>query len=302
MAGALLTLATVITLDSGAECRASLRLPENAGPESTQILLNLGGSGLYSSVDMEPPPLFEAEMASGRMAFLAVDKPGVLGLNGDTVEWDLEAFSAYQPEDLVGCTQGALTWAQQQAATRQDGMVLLGHSEGSMVLLNLVSGWEKEQAAQVDLLVLSGTPLQGMEAVLAHQWDTRRIARRMAKEQKREAEDRRRYVEDGPGISTAGLQAWMASPDPEALLVATLERQIPTLVQHGLQDDAVPPEALMAWAAEVQAPWLCVQFYNSGHNGDLSMVVARMAWVDAALGLSPREAFMSPWLAPEAPE
>ena len=302
MAGTLLTLATVIILDSGVQCRASLSLPEDAPQQSTQILLNLGGSGLYSSVDMGPPALFEAEMASGRTAYLAVDKPGVLGMDGEQVEWDLEAFSSYRPDDLVGCTQGALTWARQQAATREDGLILLGHSEGSLVLLNLVSGWEKAQAEQVDLLVLSGTPLQGMEAVLTHQWGTRRIARRLRKEQRREAEDPRRYVREGPGISTAGLEAWMASPDPEALMMATLKGQIPTLVQHGLRDDAVPPDALMTWAAAVQVPWLCVQLYNAGHNGDLSMVVARMAWIDAALGLSPRGGFLARWLATEPEE
>ena len=302
MAGPLLTLATVITLDSGVQCRASLSVPEGASHESTQILLNLGGSGLYSSVDMGPPPMFEAEMASGRMAYLAVDKPGVLGTDEELVQWDLQAFSSYRPEDLVGCTQGALTWAQQQDATRHDGLILLGHSEGSLVLLNLISGWQKPQAKQVDLLVLSGTPIQGMDAVLAHQWDTRHIERRLRKEQEREAEDPRRYVEEGPGISTAGLEAWMSSPDPKAMMQTTLEHQVPTLVQHGLQDEAVPPEALMTWAAEFQAPWLCVQFYNAGHNGDLSMVVARMVWIDAALGLSPTSTFMSPWLAPAEEE
>lgn len=296
---ALLTVATTLVLDSGVQCRASLTYPEAAPPESTQILLGLGGSGLYSLVDMGPPALIEEEMATSRVAYLAVDKPGVLGSSGDTLDWDLEAFSSYTPEDLVGCTESALIWAQSQPMTAQDGLILMGHSEGSLVLLNMLASWERAQTDNIDLLVLSGMPLQGMEQVLVHQWDTKRIARRMRKEQALEAEDPRRYIEEGPGISTQGLQAWMDTPDPKALLSQVIRHQIPTLIQHGLQDDAVPPDELLALAAHAQAPWMCVQFYAAGHNGDLSMVVARLVWVDAALGLSPRQAFMSPFLSPD---
>lgn len=279
-----------VVASSGRTCQVALRVNSEV---PVPIVLSMAGSGLYAMTADAVPPWYQGRVERGELAYLVFDKPGVLGQDDhEEAIFDAEVFAAYTPQDLEDCADAALAWASARDDVRDEGHVVVGHSEGALIAVSLAAAAVTAgKADRFAAVVLSGFPVEGLRAAFAHQ-GRGRPEKQLEGYRRAEARGLVAALRKGPGMGVATMEAWWARGDARAPAEIVVESRIPLLVQHGSRDRAVPVDWINTWAAGWHAPWLVVQLFDADHGGNLAMMASQTAFVDHFLGLDSATGFI----------
>ncbi len=210
----------------------------HAAPGATALPLvaMAGGTGRYTL--SAHASLFSRLVDEGRLAVVAFDKPGIHAAPeseaGFTV--DEPAYRAYTQADLATCVVGAVAWARTQAVVDSSApLVLYGHSEGALVMLDVLARLSTTDDSPVGAALLSGTPTEATAASLQRQVGSSWRSYRRAIE---EGDDD--FLVEEVGVSSASLRDMFAAPGFNGHLssLAALRVSTPISMFHGGNDTA----------------------------------------------------------------
>lgn len=246
-------------------CTAYLTVPTQLNGQVPKLAFKMGGTGTYTTYFDHPK--------TGSVYYLTLDKPGILPNPDDRGKpiIDRAAYDFYTMNTLISCAQNALNWAHDYVKSKQSSIILYGHSEGTVVLTNvlyhLYSDKNKQQLQEnVKAFFLSGAIVQNMSDVLAFQFKGKEFMELNKAYRKR----------DYDGIYNRYTVGWhwmddILNPDKSkrvtlsALSKFPLGRKLPIEIFQGLRDEAVPTKAVKALEKKNNLN-LHARYYETGHE------------------------------------
>lgn len=155
------------------QCTAYLHTPEQPNvTHKNHVTLHFfqSGTGIYTTY-------FDQPWTTQSDYYLTIDKPGITptGLAPDHPKVDRSSYDYYTTDTLINCAQNALYWATHYLDHTKKSIVLSGHSEGSIVMTNLVHRIFSDKNAtqlqhEIKALFLSGVVMDNMSDIITYQF------------------------------------------------------------------------------------------------------------------------------------
>ena len=155
------------------QCTAYLHAPEPSKVKHNHyatLHFFQSGTGIYTTY-------FDKSWINQNNYYLTIDKPGITpaGSDPDHPNVDREFYDYYTTDTLINCAQNALYWANHYLSHTKKSIILSGHSEGSIVMTNLVHRiFSDKKATQLQLdmkaLFLSGVVMDKMSDIITYQF------------------------------------------------------------------------------------------------------------------------------------
>lgn len=281
-------LSTTVPANGGKTCRAYLYLPEGSA-KPLPLAFAIAGTGIYSESRID-------EMSFGldfildlkKVAVLEIDKPGIIPVTDETspdykkgYTVDPKIFSQYTIPDLIECAANAITWARTESSISTNaGFLLLGHSEGAMVIVRLYERLlqaDPALAKQIQALILSGTPLDSMKDIINAQLAKESLDEREAFWRAYKNRDDAWLIQEEHGATGADWldDAFASAPLAKTLNdLADLKPLTHFEVYQGLEDQNVPADSMIAFEKQNLAKKKAnqnylnfdVHYFSAGHG------------------------------------
>lgn len=304
---------TAIEARSGRSCNAFFFA--GAAARDVPIAVYLTGTGEYSNSRISSVnPIFGELFGSNEVAVLTIDKPGISvdgkASRGFTIADDV--YNKYTLDDLTDCVVQGLVWATQQPQAAPAGkIVIMGHSEGSLVAVRVVARLQQQQqpglASRLSALVLSSVPAAPMTTVVKRQaganWPRYKAALKASDDA---------FFRSRSGIGAATMQS-LLDAEPLALTftaLANLGIQTRIAIFQCRNDTATPVADVEKLAtingARIEANErmieLSVRTYpGCGHSLGIDAVVDMGVWLQDALAADGYLSTAPRRIAPPAP-
>ncbi|MBA3536752.1 MAG: hypothetical protein H0T84_09105 [Tatlockia sp.] len=154
------------------QCRVYLQhlTPAVKTDRKKTLVFLQGGTGIYTT--------YFDKLKEGSDYYLTLDKPGISPdlKNKDRTKpvVDRGSFDYYTMDNLILCAENALNWADNYLNHIDKKIILQGHSEGSIVMSNLVlrglnTNSNQKLQQEIKALFLSGVVIKSMPEVLRYQ-------------------------------------------------------------------------------------------------------------------------------------
>lgn len=150
------------------QCKAYLSAPAKNENGKMKLFFSISGTGVYTT--------YFDHNKNADYYYLSFDKPGIMpGNNAQSKpKIDRSSFDLYTIDSLLDCAQNALNWGYDQLNNQQIEIVLQGHSEGSLVVINLakriMSDNKRHFDKKVKALFLSGVVTKNMRDIVDAQF------------------------------------------------------------------------------------------------------------------------------------
>ena len=235
------------------------------------VLFAMNGTGAKSNAFL-PPPL-EGIVSDRAVLYATFDRPGITATFGtpDNASTDQAVLEAVTQTQLLACANAAVHWISERFGSTLH-LHLRGHSEGALLSLMLyreLVAQEPTLAAQIETLILTGTPLEPFRTIIESQ---------LVVFDEHDGGALRTAVSgcDWPtmreklGVSCAYLEDAYAQPSGREVFQSLAEARAPAQIYlfHGTQDWNAHVEPVRELERWVQTQPLKVHFsyYEGGHN------------------------------------
>jgi surfactin synthase thioesterase subunit len=280
------TLTHTVNAGDGLTCNAYLFVPDqdqaDSEPKRLPLVAIQTGTGIYTHSDKANISFGLSEFyEQKKIVVLMMDKPGITANPTTTDGFDLNRtiFTRYTIKHLIECEHEALIWAKSnEHVLTNSPLYLFGHSEGAVVMVQLLSKLVKSKSPLVDSIkavFLSGTPMEGLKEIV----DKQVIAQG---EETFSQYTNALITKNDEWFMNFGETgyAWMNDIIDRDSLITTMRElressiKIHFKVFQGLNDILVKPEALQNFETEnftakaLKKPTLNfdVHYFNSDHN------------------------------------
>jgi hypothetical protein len=235
------------------------------------VVLVLNGTGTRSNAFLPAP--FEGMVRDRAVLYATLDRPGITASFGapDAATKDDAALEAATQIQLLACVSEAMHWIAERFGPTLH-IHVRGHSEGALLSLRLyqqLSAQEPLLAAQIETLILTGTPLEAFRTVIASQLD---VIDQHDGGELRAAVSRCEWptLRDRLGVSCAYLEDAYTQPSGRELFESLARNQVRAqfYLFHGTKDWNASVDRvrdLESWA-QTQPLALHIEYYEGGHN------------------------------------
>lgn len=279
----------VATVDGGLsngkqlQCQVYLFPPvaiEKIAQGKISLLFSQGGTGVYTTYFNQPK--------EGGNYYLSMDKPGILpdlkSKDANKPIVDRTKFDSYTMDNLINCAQNALFWADNHLNHANKEIILQGHSEGTVVMANLVKrilADKRNTQFQDDIkaLFLSGVVMRSMSDVLHHQLedthDDKLNYKKLEQAYNTHNDD---YIYNNLGVGWYWIDSAFANKTPDVSVVlndiSKLDkgRALDIEIFQGMNDVDIPAK----WTIEFETTnktrptdqqlHMNARYYNAGHS------------------------------------
>ena len=265
------------------QCRVYLFPPasiEKNAQGKIALLFSQGGTGVYTTYYNQPK--------DGGDYYLTMDKPGILpdlqSKDANNPIVDRTKFDFYTMNNLIDCAQNALSWADNYLNHANKVIILQGHSEGTVVMANLVKRILSDKRNnqfqdEIKALFLSGVVMRSMSDALHHQLDDTHDDKLNYKklEQAYKAHNYD-YIYNNLGVGWYWISSVFANKTPDVSIVLNdiskldTGRALDIEIFQGINDLDIPAKWTMAFETKNKTrpaeEQLNVQarYYNAGHG------------------------------------
>jgi len=255
------------------QCKAYLSSPTHVTQGVPKIIFSVSGTGAYTT--------YFHHSKNKNIYFLTIDKPGILpdfDKPGKPIV-DRSLFDHYTLNTLVTCAQNALYWADDYLKNVQTTLILQGHSEGTVVLTNVISNLyadnhRKQLQNNVSAFFLSGAVVQPMSDVLAFQFKGKERKKLIRAYRTHDADFLYKNYQIGWAWLDGIFKGTTKLVDLGALAKSAQGRALPIELFQGLLDTNVPTKQVQKLVRQNQDKPankqlnLRARYYQAGHELD----------------------------------
>jgi pimeloyl-ACP methyl ester carboxylesterase len=239
-----------------------------SGPgQVSDVFLWMGGTG-NGSIAFVPEEMRKL-LRTRPVGFVTFDKPGMQARFGHpgSLHIDDEVFRHHTQAAMLLCAEEALGWSRQIFGSVR--VHLRGHSEGSLIALDLYDEWlsrKPAEAAAIQTLILSGVPLEPFAEIVRRQVSSQPLLAR--------AIERCDWpvMKRTMGLSCEYLREASARPSGRAMFerLAAKSATAKIRVLTGVADFHTPSsfvQQLELWNGAEGHLDLTVRYYQGAHGG-----------------------------------